>query len=94
MILILEWLGTFFVLMGGLLITSKSASNPKKRKVALYFYIVGTLAFGWFAWLIQAYGLLVTQTVFFFINLRGVIRCIREIRNFKNGIFDDITGLE
>jgi len=94
MILIIEWIGTVFVLVGGLLITRKRASNPKKRKVALYFYIVGTLAFGWFAWLIQAYGLLVTQTVFFFINLRGVVRCIKEIKHFTDGMFEDMAGLE
>jgi len=80
MILIFEWIGTIFVLIGGLLITSKRASNPKIREVALFAYIVGTIAFGIFAYFIGAYGLLLTQTVFFFINVRGVINCIKEMR--------------
>jgi len=80
MIIILDWIGTIMVLIAAFILASKMSSNPKNRKWGFGFFLVSNIFWIPFAILLHAYGLLVTQVILFFSNLRGIINCIKEAK--------------
>ena len=80
-ITILDWIGTIMVLIAAFILSSKISSKPKNRMWGFIFFLVSNIFWIPFAILLQAYGLLVTQVILFFTNLRGIINCIKEAKN-------------
>ena len=78
---ILDWTGTFLILVGSFLITSKLAKEAKWRKYALFCYFLSNILWIPMAFLLGAYGLTVTQFILFFINIRGVYINHKEDKN-------------
>lgn len=79
-ILLLDWIGTIFIIFGSFIITLKKAFKPKVRLIALSSYLASNIFWMPFAIMLGTYGLLVTQVVLFLINLRGIINCKSEIK--------------
>ena len=81
--IILDFIGTVFIILGGFVITSKKASNPKIRRLALIFYSISVLVWIPFTILIGAYFMFFSQLIFCYINGKGLYFCAKEIKNKK-----------
>lgn len=82
-LIILDWIGTVFVVFGSFLITLKKARKPKIRLFALSSYLISNIFWIPFAIMLRTYGLLITQIFLFIINLRGIINCYKESKMEK-----------
>ncbi len=78
--IILDWTGTFFIILGSIFITSKKAFKPKIRLLTLSFYFLSNIFWIPFAIILETYGLLVTQIILLIINLKGIFNCFIEIK--------------
>ncbi len=74
--IVLDWVGTFLIIIGTLLIASKNAFKPEIRLLGLSFYLISNIAWTPLAFLIKRPGLLLTQIVLFIINLNGIIKLL------------------
>jgi len=83
LITILDWVGTIFILIGNLIITSKLASKPKTRLFAISFYLVSNITWIPFAIMLETYGLLITQILLLFMNIKGIINCYKEMNKYE-----------
>lgn len=77
--LFLEWSGTIFLIIGAL--TIALTRETRKQLFAFFFYQFGCMFYILMAVAIQRWGLFLTQTVFFIINVLGIYKCTREIKN-------------
>ena len=80
---IIEWIGTFGILIGLYYLNSKKASNPKIRIKGQILVIIGCSLLGIFAFLIGAYGVMTTQIGVILVDIYGIYNCKKEIRNGK-----------
>ena len=78
--LILDWTGTILIIIAAIILSSKISSNPKNRRWGFIFFLISNMFWIPFAILLQTYGLLITQVILFFINLRGIFNCIKEVK--------------
>ena len=69
--------------MAAFLISSKHAIKPKVRLWAFSFYIAVCICFGSMGILTGIWGLVVNQTVLFFINCRGIYNAVKELSGEK-----------
>lgn len=75
LIQILDYLGTFFVIMAAFLFSSKSAAKPSIRKKAFILFLFSNALWIPMSILIGTYGLLVSQIILTMINIKGIV-CI------------------
>lgn len=76
--ILLEWSGTIFLIIGA--ITIALTRETKKQLFAFFFYQFGCIFYILMAIAIQRWGLLLTQAIFFIINLIGIRKCLNELR--------------
>lgn len=81
LITILDWIGTIMVLIAAFILSSKKSSKPKNRMYGFIFFLISNILWIPFAILLHAYGLLITQIILFFINLRGIFNCVKINKN-------------
>jgi len=78
---ILQWTSTFFFIFGAIFYSSTKASNPKTRIRGFTLFEVGSAAYIVCNIYLALWGFVLTQIVFAFIDLRGIINCYKEIKN-------------
>ena len=79
-ITILDWIGTFFIILGNYIITSERSFNPKIKLIAIIFYLISNIVWIPFAILLQVEGLLITQIILLLTNIKGIYYCIKKIK--------------
>jgi len=80
-IIILDWIGTIFILLGNYLISSKGAENSKIRFIALGFFLISNIVWIPFAILLGVEGLLATQILLMPMNIRGILILRKKLKN-------------
>ena len=78
--IILDWSGTILIIIAAIILSSKITSHPKNRMWGFIFFLISNMFWIPFAIILQTYGLLITQVILFFINLRGIFNCIKEVK--------------
>ena len=69
--------------MAAFLISSKHAIKPKVRIWAFSFYIAVCICFASMGFLLGTWGLVLNQTVLFFINIRGIYNAAKELHDSR-----------
>jgi len=77
---VIEWIGTFGILIGLYYLNSKKASNPKIRIKGQIIVIIGCCSLGIFAFLIGAYGVMTTQIGVILVDIYGMYNCRKEVK--------------
>lgn len=78
---LIEWLSTFFFLIGAYYYSGNKASDPKTRIRAFVFYNIGGIIFITLNLYYQSYPFATTQIIFTILDVRGIINCKKEIKN-------------
>ena len=78
--LFLDWSGTILIIIAAYLLSLKKASNPKLRFKVFALFFGSNIVWIPFALILRTYGFLITQIILFFINLKGMITNMEEIR--------------
>ena len=81
MIELFQWLSTFWFLFGAVLYSSKKAKNPRRRMNGFICYTIGGWIYVATCLYLGLYPFVLTQLVFCFFDIRGIINCRKEIKN-------------
>ena len=81
---IVDWLGTFFVLFGTIIISLKKSMNPKIKLVAIISFLITAVCFFIIGIIINLPGMIINQFVLFWIDVYGFYNCVKMIRSEKN----------
>jgi nicotinamide riboside transporter PnuC len=79
MLSVIEWTGTLLILTGLFFLSSRKASNPKTRIKGLITTIIGCVLLGIIGFLMNLYGVMITQIGVSIINMYGIYNCRKEI---------------
>lgn len=72
---ILDFGGTVLIILASLILTSKTASNPKIRIKALLLFLGSNILWIPFAILLGTPWFLITQCILLILNIKGIIYC-------------------
>lgn len=75
----LDWSGTILIILAAYILSSKKASNSKLRFKVFALFLGSNILWIPFAFILRAYGFFITQIILFFINLKGMITCKKEV---------------
>lgn len=72
--------GTILIIIGGFIITSKKAANPKIRRISLYCYTISAILWIPMGIMLGTWGLMTSQIIMLSIDIKGLINIREELK--------------